>query len=458
MNTEENNKVVEVFGTKEVSVKEFMRGSSDKSLVLLSDYELAKKNLLELKEKHENRVSELVLLEQLDVSELKELNSIRAELREPRYLVQNIEKNNISVFESYKKTDKANLKELIDINRELEDKASEKIKSEDLRKQQEKDSEAKAEENRIAKIKSDIENIEIYCLEVVQKMTFENMKTSCESIEQSLNSENDFEEYYLLFDQVKDRIAKLVLEKTNDITSRENQRLENEQMKKEIFEVRVNRLKEAGLSIYDDCLKDEKETKEVILSIENIVLNASASEFETMLSDIKLEKEKDEQSKLDSEIKKQKEEQFEVRKNRLFEIGFLFNESHEKFYYNDDSLSIGKLKSTVYDASITEFEEILSTAKQSIIDAEKQKEANELAEQEKRKQEAIAKKKAETENKARVKRLVSDKEMISNCIALIGFSIPLHVIENQETIDFIKVVESKINELKADLLTQLKEL
>jgi len=135
MSTEEKTAVV-VFGTKEVSVKEFM-GSEQKSLMLLSDYEKAKQNLLELKEKHEERVAELVALGPLTSNELKELNAIRAELREPRYLVQKIESNNISVFESYKKRDKANLKTLIDINKELEVKADDKIKLEEERKKRE---------------------------------------------------------------------------------------------------------------------------------------------------------------------------------------------------------------------------------------------------------------------------------------------------------------------------------
>jgi hypothetical protein len=220
------NTALEVFGTKEVSVKEFM-GSTDKSLVILSDYEKAKANLEELKEKYEVRVEELVSIEKLSSEENKELNSIRAELREPRYLIQNIEKNNISVFEAYKKTDKANLKSLIEINVSLEDKATAKLQAEEQRKKDEKEQERQAEEKRIEKIKSDIDNIETYCYQVIQKMTFENLKTSTELVDQSLNAEYDFEEFDLLLDQVKDRVTKQLLEKTNDITARENQRLEN---------------------------------------------------------------------------------------------------------------------------------------------------------------------------------------------------------------------------------------
>ncbi len=454
MSTENENKSVEVFGTKEVSVKEFM-GSSDKSLVLLSDHNLAKENLLALKEKHESRVTELVAIEELSASELKELNAIRGELREPRYLVQNIEKNNISVFESYKKTDKANLKELIDINRELEDKASEKIKLEEERKKAEKEAEAKAEENRIVKIKTDIDNIETYCSEIVQKMTFENMKVSSESIDQSLNADYDFEEYDILFDQVKSRVTKLLLDKTNDITARENQRLENEAMKKEIFDVRVNRLKEFGFELNDSGFFRSIELSSTYSKED--VLNCDSMTFENTISVIKKEKEQAEQAKRDAENQKQKDEQFEVRKNRLAEIGFIYKgfDGSGCFQFKELELFI---TGDIFNASVTEFEEILSKAKQDVVDAEKKKEAAELAEQEAKKQEAIAKKKAEAENKARVKRLAEDKHWLEQNIQLAFVPIQDVSIKNQDAIDFVSFANLQIGQLKADLLTQLKDL
>lgn len=501
----EENKSVEVFGTKEVSVKEFM-GSTDKSLMLLSDYEKAKQNLVELKDKHQARVTELVALEMLSPTELKELNTCRAELREPRYLIQNIEKNNISVFEAYKKTDKANLKELIEINRELEDIASDKIKAEDDRKKLEKEAEAKAEENRIAKIKKYIENIETYCSEIVQKMTFENMKVSAESIEQSLNAEYDFEEYDLLFDQVKARVAKSLLDRTNDITDRENQRLENEKMKQEIFQVRVNRLKEVGFAVYDDSLQDEKE---VIDAVNEKVLNASASEFEAMLSDIKKSREEVEQAKRDAELQKQQDEQFEVRKNRLFEIGFNITDNLQ-FFFSKEFKDVSVHTDKVFRASVTEFEEIFSEAKQDVVYAKLKKESDDKKEKfvqrtkvlldlgfkvdsenhnrlnldgiwsyenefkdysdeqfeedlvsikkAKDKFEADCKKKADAENKARVKRLANDKKVIEESFINVHFAEFTFETENQEIKDFISFANLQIGQLKADLLTQLNDL
>lgn len=455
----EENKGLEVFGTKEVSVKEFM-GSTDKSLMLLSDYEKAKQNLVELKEKHQARVAELVAIEKLSPSEFKELNDIREELREPRYLLQKIETNNISVFESYKKNDKAKRKELVDINHSLEETASTKLKAEEDRKKLEKEAEARAEENRINKIKKDIENIETYCSEIIQKMTFDNMKVSAESIEKSLNSEYDFEEYDLLFDQVKARVTKSLLDRTNDITDRENQRLENEKMKQEIFDGRVNRLKEVGYELLDGFFTDKTFDVEERYSEEG-VLNLNSALFETLLSEIKFKKEQIKQNailKEEQRLKKeQQDEQFEVRKKRFFEADFNITDNLQ-FFFSKEFKEVSIHTDKVFRASVTEFEEIFSEAKKHVVDAQKKREQDELDKQEQIKQEALAKKKADAENKARVKRLAEDKEWIKQNIQLSLLTIEDVSIKNEETKNFMSFANLQIGQLKADLLTQLNDL
>ncbi|MFO0090007.1 MAG: hypothetical protein ACK518_04325 [bacterium] len=514
MNAE--NTALEVFGTKEVSVKEFM-GSTDKSLVLLSDYEKAKANLEELKTKYEARVEELVSVEKLSSEENKELNSIRAELREPRYLIQNIEKNNISVFEAYKKTDKANLKSLIEINVSLEDKATAKLQAEEQRKKDEKEQERQAEEKRIEKIKSDIDNIETYCYQVIQKMTFETLKSSTEAVDQSLNADYDFEEFDLLLDQVKDRVAKQLLDKTNDITAREQQRQDNERMKQEIFDVRVNRLKEVGFTLSETA----EEGEEVVFFCDNTdipsssVYNQTADQFEQMLSDIKINKEKAEQAKRDAELKKEKDEQFEVRKNRLAEIG-VFEVNNENqlstldFIFRDNDKGFSKSAEIIYNASVTEFEQILVEAKQAIANAKEQKEKKDKEERFSTRKEKLVElgfecsrlgftlnnsdfklelediyildekgfdlvlksasdvvselkkaeqKKADAENKAREKRLAKDKAIYENVLRenLNRFPIVFDSKE-KEILDFSAMCSNRIATLLNELLTELKEL
>jgi hypothetical protein len=204
------------------------------------------------------------------------------------------------------------------------------------------------------------------------------MKVSAESVAQSLEAEYDFEDFDLLFDQVKERVGKMLMDKTNDITEREKQRQENEAMKKEIFEVRVNRLKEVGF-VYDEDFgftfnkftefKTELDSK----FTKDKVLNATSSEFESLLTEIKNTLEEAEKAKRDAEIKKQKDEQFNVRKNRLFEIGFGITDNlHFMFCKEFKDISIPTEK--IFQASITEFEEIMVKAKQDAADAKEQKE------------------------------------------------------------------------------------
>ncbi len=506
MSTEIENKSVEVFGTKEVSVKEFM-GSSDKSLVLLSDYDKAMQNLLELRKKHELRVNELVAIEILSAIELKELNSIRAELREPRYLVQNIEKNNISVFEAYKKNDKSNLKKLIDVNKILEDIASDKIKIEEERKKALRDAELMEEEYRIKHIKKRIDDFESVSYNIIQETTIDDVELSKSMLDALVNTEFDFEEYDILFEQAKARVQSSWDLKLNDIKQREEQRLDNERMKQEIFDVRVNRFKELGFEVDDIDIFRSTELSYTYTKSE--LMNVDSATFERAIEHIKVSKEEIEQAKRDAEIKKEKDEQFEVRKTRFGEIGFGITQN-EHFFFCRDFSSISVSVDSVYNASVTEFEQILSKAKQDVIDAEKQKEADDkkakfvqrtkvlldlgfkidsenhnrlnlngiwsyenefkdysdeqfeddlvLIKKAKDKYEADAKKKADAENKARVKRLAEDKEWLRQNIELSVVPIQDVSIKNQESIDFISYANLQIGQLKSDLLTQLKDL
>lgn len=505
---------VAVFGTKEVSLKEFM-GSSDKSLVLLSDFEKAKENLVELKEKHEARATELVALEVLSPSELKELNNIRAELREPRYLVQNIEKNNISVFEAYKKTDKANLKKLIDINKELEDKVDVKIKAEEQRKKDEKELAAQAEENRINTIKERIDTFETDSYKIIQATTFDDVELNKTMLDALANTDFDFEEYDILFEQAKARVQVSWDSKCTDVKQREEQRLENDRMKQEIFDVRVSRLTEIGFKYNAGSL--EHDITEIILH-PRIILSMSSSDFEDCLLDMKTEINRAEVDKNNSLEKQQKDEQFEVRKTRFGEIGFGITQN-EHFFFCRDFSNISVSVDSVYNASVTEFEQILSKAKQDVVDAEAEKEAvaknerfesrklsfenagvvineetqiffpksnlyltlnalydevgddrfnellNEFVECEKEakeKAEKEAKKKADSENKARVKRLAKDKESIQNALTLIKETVIGEIVfrkyDNEETESFRAKLEVDFDKFIDDCSTQLNDL
>jgi hypothetical protein len=284
-------------------------------------------------------------------------------------------------------------------------------------------------------------------------MTFETLKSSTEAVDQSLNADYDFEEFDLLLDQVKDRVARQLLEKTNDITARENQRLENERMKQEIFDVRVNRLKEFGYSLVDDKFVSNEFG---VTFLKSNVLNHDSNLFEMELNDLKNLRIQAEQAKRDAELKKQKDEQFEVRKNRLAEIGFLFvpmqGFNHREFTINLDS-------ELIYNADVLNFEQRLKNARLLVEDNIRQKEANKLAKEQADKKADAEKKKADAENKARVKRLAKDKAIYENVLRENLKMLPIVFdSKEKEILDFSAMCSNRIATLLNELLTELNEL
>jgi len=356
------NEAVEVFGTKEVSVKEFM-GSTDKSLMILENYDLSKENLIALKVKHEARVDELVLIEKLSPAELKELSSIRGELREPRYLVQKIESNNVSVFESYKKMDKANLKTLIDINKELEVKADDKIKLEEERKKKEKEDEANAEALRIKTITDKIDEVETSCYEIIQKMTFSEIEFSKTQLFAFFTVEFDFEEYDILFDQAKSRVEVALENKVNSLTASENQRLDNIRLEEEAIELKrladlqAERLTAIMPYVAFGQAVDLTKLSELTKGEWEVIFDAKKALFDASV----LENKKIEDERIAKE-EEEKEAIYVIREKRLLELGMQYSDEHDTFFISDDNEYI-LLKEDIRAFNAVEFEETFEEVK-----------------------------------------------------------------------------------------------
>lgn len=365
---------VEVFGTNEISVKEFMNGS-DKSLMLLSNYDLAKENLLALNDKHEKRAEELVLIEKLSPSELKELNAIRAELREPRYLIQKIEKNNVSTFESYKKADKANLKLLVEINNALETKVDDRIKLEEERKKNEKEEAARIEREREARLRKSIDDFESDSYQLIHSTVFADIDLKRTMIDALVNKEIDYEEFDILFEQARSRVQNAWDLKCNDIQEKENQRLENERLEREnaeakrISELQASRLKEIlpyvafGESV---DLTNLSELEEIDFCN---ILDSKVKLFEADVEEKRIIQQNLDAEKLEIEKKAKAEKQIviDIRKNRLAEIGFVLTEENVLRHAEISTGVIqGYLLNSISDASTIEFEGVISEAKLSI--------------------------------------------------------------------------------------------
>ena len=456
---------VSVFGTNEISVKEFMNGL-DKSLMLLSNYDLAKENLVALKNKHEARVEELILLEKLSPGELKELNSIRGELREPRYLIQKIEKNNVSTFESYKKADKANLKELVDINKLLEDKADDKIKIEDDRKKNEKAELERLEREREANLRKSIDDFESDSYKIIQSTTITDVDLNKSMLDALVNKEIDYAEFDILFEQARLRVQNAWDLKCNDIQEKENQRLENQRLEKEnaeskrISELQASRLSEILPYIAFGEAVDLTKLSELSDNEYQSVLLAKKCLFEADAKEKQDAKNKLEAENLEREnkAKADKEKIFEIRVNRFSEIGMA--RAFDKFVHADDVLEISF--ESVINADAIDFETIITNTKLFI---EKAKSDAEKAEVQKVKDLETAKADADRlkkENKARVKRLSADKYYLSGTFSKIQdvvlSEITSALFENEETETFRKEVLLKFENLLDQCITELEKL
>lgn len=374
------NESIDVFGTKEVSVSEFM-GSTDKNLILLSSPKLAKDNLIALKKKHGKRAEELISIEKLSPAELKELNVIRGELREPRYLVQKIQTNNTSVFEAYKKTDKANLSELIEINKSLEDKVDDKIKLEDERKKKEKEDEKNAEALRVKTIQDKIEEFETKSYEIIQGMTYDGIISKSDQLGRMDDGEFDYAEYDIMFDQVKDRVTSALESKIASLTANENQRLENIRLEaenaeaKRLSDLQASRLTEIMPYVAFGAPIDLTKLSEM-----------TDDEYQGNLSSKKGLFEADSKLKADAEterLEKEEEEKeavYEIRKKRLEEAGMIYSDEHNSFWTKLNPEFI-ILAHDIYHEGTLEFENTLVEVK-GVIEREQRK-IDLLAEREK---------------------------------------------------------------------------
>ena len=374
----------------------------------------------------------------------------RTALLKGRTALENQEKLIASKLSNFRKSVGEKTKQLIEITLPFEEKQQSEVKRWEAIKEAEKQEKERLEQERIDNIKSKINEIETECYSVIQKITFESIMNTTQEVTNLLETDFDFEEYDVMFEQMKTRVSNDFMSKVNDLTQREKERKEREELQKELFQVRVTRLKELGFTLVNSFFVPDYSTIEIS---ELTILEMASSDFEQYLSNIKVAKEELENAKRDAEIKQQKDEQFEVRKNRLAEIGVFQSNNWFENEFKDTMVNY----ELVYDASVLQFEDYLKEAKEAIKLGVDLRYQQELAEQEKRKQEAIAQKKADAENKARVKRLATDKKIIAESFETYFADLHLET-ENQETKDFIERANFKIAMVKSELLTELKNL
>lgn len=360
-------------------------------------------NLPELqgwKEKQEKLVSENPFVEIIDNKSYEVACKSRTALLKGRTELEKQDKLIASQLTSFRKDVKSETDNLIAITLPFEEKQQTEVKRYEAIKEAEKKEKERLEQERIDKIKTKIDLFETDSYKIIQETTIENVEMHKTMLDAFVNDDFDYEEYDIMFEQVKMRIQNLWDEKCNDIQEKENQRLENEKLAEE------NRLlREANL---------ERENK----------------------------------------AKEEKEKIFEIRKNRLIEFGFLFQDDSYEFYgFLFPNSDLGYTYFDILEANPISFEEVFSVAKkvkEDIEQLEKQKAIDlKLAEED---AERLKK-----ENKARLKRLANDKKIISESLEVYFADLHLET-DNQETKDFVEFVNTEVQDLKTRLLTKLKNL
>lgn len=377
-------------------------------------------NLPELqgfKETQEALVKQYPFIEITDNASYENAKKHRTTLLKGRTSLEAQDKLIASKLSNFRKDVKTIIDDLVAITLPHEVKQQEEVKRFEEIKENERIEKERVEELRIKTIKDKIDAIETECLEVIQKMTFVNILADSDKIAKIYGVDFDFEEYDILLIEVQKRISFALENKIQDLTEKENTRVENKKLQKE------KDLADAKLKAIEE--QQDKEKKE-----------RYAKELE------------------------QKNQQFEVRKNRLYEIGLVLSVM-DVFVYPDSGAELNNFtnyeKETIFNCDVIDFENYLNDAKNSIQEAielrAKQQSEKEVSDKLEKEKQA----KSDKENKARIKRLAPDKKIISESLEVYFADLDLFT-ENQETKDFIESANKSIQSLKIQLLTELENL
>ena len=462
------NSQIGVFETTEVIVSQF--SETTKGLTCLSNYDLAKLNLEALKAKHEARATELCLINKLSPIESKEIISIRAELRTPRYLLQKIIKDNKSAFESYKKAYTIKLEELIEVNESLEDQVNTKIKQQEQFVKEEKEEAQRMEVLRVQTIKDKIDEIEKSCYEIINQTSFDEVEFSKTKLVAFSEIDFDFEEYDILFEGIKSRVESAFESKISSLTILENQRLDNIRLEEEnkeakrISDLQASRLTEIMPYVAFGEPIDLARLYELEEDVFDGLLHTKESLFNLEVKRKEKEKELLDAENLAKETKarQEKDQIFEIRKKRLAEIGINLIDG----WFKDGLGEILLNQDVIYSKDSLAFEKYLEIAKEYVA-GQKALETPFEEEQEEIDLE-LSKGKNQTgwnfvnleqlkqANKERVRRLSKDKLYFSTKIN----KIPLLSKEfsNEESLLFVTKANERIQSLKNELLTELENL
>lgn len=324
-------------------------------------------NLPELqgwKEKQEQLVKDNPYVEISDNKTYDVACKNRTALLKGRTELEKQDKLIASKLASFRKDVKTETDKLIEITKPHEEKQQEEVKRFEKIKEEEKAEKERLEKERVDKINSAIDSFETDSYLLIQKMTFETKDSVKAELNKLANSEFDYEEFDILFEQAKARVENSFAEKVESVNKTEAQRVETElankraEEEKRKNELQSSRLKEIlpynqfGVEIDITSLWSLADGEyQIILQEKKVFFDKNNQELEKE----RLEKE---------ESDKQKQNNiFDIRKNRLIKLGCDFeseNFSHKK----SNSISADEIKQMDvidFETYISELEILIET-------------------------------------------------------------------------------------------------
>jgi len=329
------------------------------------------------KEKQLKLVAENPFFEITDNKTYEAGKKHRTNVVKGRTELQNQDKLVASKFATIRKEVGTETATLIEITQPLEDQWQEEVKAWEERKAKQKEEEEAAEALRVKTINDKIDETETSCYEIIQKMIFSEIDFAKTQLFAFFTVDFDFEEYDILFEQVKSRVETALENKVASLTVSENQRLDNIRLEeanveaKRLADLQASRLTEimpyVALGVAVDLTKLSELTKdewEVIFSAKKALFDAHVLENKK-IEDERIAREEEE-----------KEAIYEIRKKRLEEAGMKYSDEHDTLWLEEADEYI-LLKEDISDCSALEFEETFSEVKTIVQNAkdiiEKQK-------------------------------------------------------------------------------------
>lgn len=306
----EKNEIAEV--SKEVSVKELIK-QSEGSLIKLQSYEETEETLKGL-------VTKFSHIEKVNEDNFEESKKARAEIREHRYVIQNVTKHNADILNNLKKDDKSQADKLIEIISHIEDRIDAGIKYIENEKKRIKEEKERKEQERITSISKMIaEYKSFFDVKIQIGKTQEDLDAYNSKIEELKNSLDSFDEFKFEGDDLLEEFEtkKEVIQKRIDeekFIQEENVRLakEKEEQDKKAEELRLEQEKfqkekeefEANKKAQEEKIAKEEEERQAKIKKED----------EERLAKQKVQEEE--------ELKRKQEELISFRKKLLIESGF----------------------------------------------------------------------------------------------------------------------------------------